>query len=96
MNEPQTSAAAQRPPGRGTPPAPPGTDDPGRPPNPRDPGPPITVRLDAMLLGDLGNARVDARLVNAVLLREGRVGRWLQQRGISVADVERAFPQSDW
>lgn len=93
---PQAAAAARRPPGGPTPPAPPGTDEPGRSPDPRDPGPPITVRLDELLLGDIGNARVDARLLNAVLLREGVVARWLRARGIDVADVEGAFPQSGW
>jgi hypothetical protein len=33
------------------------------------------VRLGDLLVGDLGNARVDARLIRAVLLRDGAVAR---------------------
>jgi hypothetical protein len=78
------------------PPAPPGVDEPGHRPDPRDPGRPITVRLDDWLVGDLGHPRVDARLLDAVLLRDGRVGRWLQDRGVSINDLEESFPDTGW
>jgi hypothetical protein len=92
--EPQVTSA--RPPGGPRPPAPPATGEPGGNPNPADPGPPIAVRLDDLLLGDLGNARVDARLLRAVLLRDGRVAAWLRSRGIDADDVETTFPGSGW
>src|SRR5690349_10096815 len=95
MTEPQ--ASSERPPGGPVPPAPPATGDPpGRGPDPADPGPPITVRLDDLLLGDLGNPRVDARLLRAVLLRDGRVAEWLRGHGIDDDAVEEAFPGSGW
>jgi hypothetical protein len=92
MSEPEAQAAGRRPPGGPGPPAPPGTGEPRSQPDPRDPGPPIEVRLDDVLLGDLGNPRVDAKMLNALLLRGGRVGSWLEQRGIHTADVEKDFP----
>jgi hypothetical protein len=63
-------------------------------PDPADPGPPIKVCLDDVLLGDLGNPRVDSCLVRAILLRDGRVADWLRSRGIDAAAVEDAFPGS--
>src|SRR5215213_5461107 len=64
---PGSSGSASAPGGPG-PPAPPSTGEPPSPgPDPADPGPPITVRLDDLLLGDLGNQRVDARLLQAIL-----------------------------
>jgi hypothetical protein len=93
---PEPAAKSARPPGGPRPPAPPATGEPGRSPDPADPGPPITVRLDDLLLGDLGNARVDARLLRAILLRDGRVGEWLRSRGIDADAVESAFPGSGW
>lgn len=48
------------------------------------------------MLGDLGNARVDARLLRAILLRDGRVAEWLRSRGIDTDAVESAFPGSGW
>ncbi len=78
-------------------PAPPTTGEPpSRAPDPADPGAPITVRLDDLLLGDLGNQRVDARLLQALLLRDGRVGKWLLGQGVDADAVERAFPDSGW
>src|SRR5215211_1753429 len=96
MREPETQAAGHRPPGGAKPPAPPGTDEPRHRPDLRNPGPPITVRLDDVLLGDLGNQRVDALLLNALLLRGGRVGTWLEHQGSSPAQVEKTFPASGW
>jgi hypothetical protein len=93
---PEPAAQSARPPGGPRPPAPPATGEPGRRPDPADPGPPITVRLDDLLLGDLGNPRVDARLVRAILLRDGRVAEWLHTRGIDADAVEDAFPGSSW
>jgi hypothetical protein len=52
------------------------------------------VRLDDLLLGDLGNARVDARLLHAMLLRDGRVAEWLRSFGVDADVVESAFPGS--
>lgn len=87
-------APPRRPP---RPPAPPGAGDPGRPePDPSDPGPPIGVRLNDCVLGDLGHARVDARLLQAILLREGRVSAWLRERGVDLDAVEATFPGSGW
>jgi hypothetical protein len=54
------------------------------------------VRLDDLLLGDLGNARVDARLLHAMLLRDGRVAEWLRRLGVDADAVESAFPGSVW
>ena len=94
MSEPD--AKSVRPPGGPRPPAPPATGEPEGGPSPSDPGPPITVRLDDLVLGDLGNARVDARLLSALLARDGRVAQWLRGRGLDVEDVEAAFPGSTW
>jgi hypothetical protein len=94
MPEPQAHLA--RPPGGPGPPAPPATGDPGRGPDPADPGPAIPVRLGDRLIGDLGAPNVDARLLGAILLRDGRVAAWLRGEGVDVADVERAFPGGRW
>jgi hypothetical protein len=94
---PEPDATSARPPGGRLPPAPPTTSEPpGRGPNPADPGPPITVRLDDLLLGDLGHPRVDARLLRAVLLRDGRVAQWLRSQRVDGDAVEAAFPDSGW
>ena len=88
--------SVRQPPDGPRPPAPPATGEPSGAPDPADPRPPIEVRLDDYLLGDLGNARVDARLLNAILLRNGKVAAWVRSHGIEAADVEVAFPGSDW
>jgi hypothetical protein len=36
-----------------------------------------------MMLGDLGHPRVDAKILIAVLMRNGPVGEWLRARGVS-------------
>ena len=93
--EPET--VGREPPGGPGPPAPPSTGEPPGPgPDPADPGPPITVRLDELLLGDLGNQRVDARLLQAILLRDRQVAEWLRSRGIDTDAVEGAFPGTRW
>ena len=93
--EPEPAGAT--PPGGPGPPAPPATREPASPgPDPADPGPPIAVRLDDLLLGDLGARRADAQLLQALLLRDGHVGKWLLSQGIDVDAVERAFPGSGW
>lgn len=72
---------------------------PRRPPiatDPADPGGPILVRLDGQPVGDLGHPRTDAALVVAILLREGRVGAWLAQQGVSRSEVEAAFGPTHW
>jgi hypothetical protein len=90
---PQTAG----PPGGPRPPAPPATGQPGEGlPDPTDPGPPIRVVLDDAPLGDLGNRRVDSRLLVAVLLRDGPVAQWLRDRAITRRDVEAAFPGAGW
>jgi hypothetical protein len=94
MPEPQEHVAP--PTGGGPPPAPPAVGDPGPRPDPSDPGPPIAVRISGVPLGDLGNPRVDARLLTAVLLRRGRVASWLAGRGIDRPTVDAAFPGCGW
>jgi hypothetical protein len=92
MPEPQTDAVRRR--RGGPPPAPPATGEPLGAPDPADPGPPIEVRLNHYLLGDLGNARVDARLLSAIFVRDGRVAAWLRSHGVDADAVEAAFPGS--
>lgn len=85
----------KRPPGGPTPPAPPTpADDDGV--DPSDPGPPILVRFNEQVIGDLGHPRVDARLVSAILIRQGRFATWLHDQGIDLRDLQRAFPDATW
>jgi hypothetical protein len=63
--------------------------------DPRDQRPPIPVQLNSELLGDLGHARVDARLLLAVALRNGRVATWLRERGIDESSLRQAFGAMD-
>jgi hypothetical protein len=93
---PEPAADSARPPRGPGPPAPPDTGEPSRGPDPADPGPPIAVRLDELLLGDLGHACVDARLLRAIIARDGRVSTWLRTSGIDADAVEKAFPDSGW
>jgi hypothetical protein len=94
---PEPEPQSARPPGGPRPPAPPATGEPPRGgPDPSDPGPPIAVQLDDLLLGDLGNARVDARLLSAILLRDGRVAEWLRDQGVDGDAVGDAFPGTGW
>jgi len=64
--------------------------------DPADSGDPIRVDLNDQPLGDLGHPRTDAALVAAILLRDGKVGRWLASRGLSRADIEREFGPTAW
>jgi hypothetical protein len=48
-------------------------------------GGPVEARLGAHLLGDLGHPRVDARVLQAVLARGGRVAAVLRERGVDEA-----------
>lgn len=94
---PETDPQGSSPPPTGPPPAPPGLGEPpGGDPDPSDPGPPIVVMLDDLGLGDLGNAVVDARLLQAILLRDGTVARWLRSVGVDLGSVEAAFPGTGW
>lgn len=56
---------------------------------PRDPGEPVGVRLDEAPIGDLGNPRVDGRLLLEILERRGAVAAWLRERGVDEAAVRR-------
>jgi len=49
-----------------------------------------------LLLGDLGNTLVDVRLLNAILLRGGRVAKWLRSEGIDLDKVDTKFPGGGW
>jgi hypothetical protein len=93
---PHTDPFVGRPPGGPRPPAPPDTGEPGPYPDPADPGPPIPVQLGPVLLGDLGNPAVDARLLSALVLRGGRVGQWLQAQGVDLDGIHNSFPDSEW
>jgi len=55
----------------------------------RDPGEPIAVRLDEEVVGDLGNPRVDGRLLLEILDRRGAVAAWLRERGVDEDAVRR-------
>jgi hypothetical protein len=46
--------------------------------------------------GDLGNTLVDVRLLNAILLRGGRVAEWLRSEGIDLDKVDMKFPGGGW
>jgi hypothetical protein len=54
------------------------------------------VQLGQLLLGDLGNPAVDARLLSALLLRGGIVAQWLEAHGIDSDGVSTSFPGSEW
>ncbi len=56
---------------------------------PRDPGAPVGVTLDEALIGDLGNPRVDGRLLLEILDRRGAVAAWLRERGVDEAAVRQ-------
>jgi hypothetical protein len=88
---PEPHPASARPPGGPPPPAPPATGEPHGV-DLSHPGPPIPVALGPQLIGDLGHPLVDARLLRAILLRDGHVARWLRERGLDDDAVERAFP----
>jgi ATP-dependent Clp protease ATP-binding subunit ClpC len=56
---------------------------------PRDSGEPVGVVLDEAPLGDLGNPRVDGRLLLEILERRGAVAAWLRERGVDEDAVRR-------
>jgi ATP-dependent Clp protease ATP-binding subunit ClpA len=56
---------------------------------PREPGAPVMVTLDESPLGDLGNPRVDGRLLLEILDRHGAVAAWLRERGVDEQAVRR-------
>jgi ATP-dependent Clp protease ATP-binding subunit ClpC len=56
---------------------------------PSDPGAPVGVSLDEAPIGDLGNPRVDGRLLLEILDRRGAVAAWLRERGIDEESVRR-------
>src|SRR3954466_3983232 len=60
---------------------------------PRDPGEPVGVTLDEELIGDLGNPRVDGRLLLEILERRGAVAAWLRERGVDEEAVRRMLGQ---
>jgi hypothetical protein len=96
MSTPEPQPHFGPPAGGGRPPAPPATGEPGGRPDPSDPGPPIPVSLGGVPLGDLGNPRVDSRLLMALLLRRGEVAQWLEARSAGRAAVSAAFPGCGW
>jgi hypothetical protein len=59
--------------------------------DPRDPRPPIEVGLARRPIGDLGNTRVDARLLLAIALRDGQAAAWLRERGLDEAAIRGRF-----
>ena len=65
------------------------------PTDPRDPGSPLMVALDDRPFGDVGNPRVDARLLLAIALRDQRVAAWLRERGVDEAAIRRDFGELD-
>jgi hypothetical protein len=50
----------------------------------------------SLRVGDLGHQVVDARLLLAILLRDGPLGRWLAERGVTREAVERGFGPTGW
>ena len=71
----------------GSPPAPPPATD------PRDIGEPIAIDVDGRPFGDLGNARVDARLLLAIALRDRHVAGWLRERGVDERAIRADFSE---
>jgi Clp amino terminal domain, pathogenicity island component len=55
----------------------------------------VVVRFDDAALGDLGNPRVDGRMLLAILLAGGRAARLLRDRGVDEAAVRAALPGLD-
>ena len=49
----------------------------------------VVVRLGERVLGDLGHARVDARLLLAILERSGPMAAWLRERGVDEPTLRR-------
>ncbi len=53
------------------------------------PGAAVMVRLNEEAIGDLGNPRADARVLLAILERDGPIAAWLRERGVDEAVVRR-------
>jgi ATP-dependent Clp protease ATP-binding subunit ClpC len=49
----------------------------------------VVVRLGDDVVGDLGHARVDARLLLAILERNGPMAAWLRERGVDEPTLRR-------
>jgi ATP-dependent Clp protease ATP-binding subunit ClpA len=49
----------------------------------------VVARLGERVLGDLGHARVDARLLLAILERNGPMAAWLRERGVDEPTLRR-------
>src|SRR4051812_5242836 len=64
---------------------------PTRPPDPLDSDVSFSLELVDIWLGELGRPEVDARLLWAIAVRHGRVGRWLAERSVHADDVAVAF-----
>jgi len=47
----------------------------------------VMVRLNEDAIGDLGNPRADARVLLAILERDGPIAAWLRERGVDEAVV---------
>ena len=55
----------------------------------------VVVRFDDAALGDLGQPRVDGRMLLAILVAGGRAARLLRDRGVDEAAVRAALPGLD-
>lgn len=66
------------------------------PPDPSNPTAVIEVDLQRLRVGSLGDTAADGRIVCAIALRRGQVGRWLSSLGVDAADIEAAFPGAGW
>ncbi len=53
------------------------------------PGHAVMVRLNEEAIGDLGNPRADARVLLAILERDGPIAAWLRERGVDEPVVRR-------
>jgi ATP-dependent Clp protease ATP-binding subunit ClpC len=49
----------------------------------------VVARLGERVVGDLGHARVDARLLLAILERNGPMAAWLRERGVDEPTLRR-------
>lgn len=61
------------------------------PADPRHPDGAVVVWFGDVPIGDLGNARVDARLLLAIILNDRGVADWLRERGVDERAVREHF-----